>query len=180
MINSPSRYPGTVRSALAGRALIITIPGITPRRSPTLRRGRRTARPLRKHACSSLRNPPWPNPTRLAHPFPCRLLIHAHLEGRILDTNMTNVNLPELILRLPWQRHPTNTSHWALKRPTETAVRITGSGSSCWFIELMCHRTCSCITTLRCRGCQRCEAWIKDPRHSPTCPGIMAGIPVNS
>ena len=60
-IRSPSQCPGTARSAAsAGRSLIITMPGIFPRRSPSLRRGLRSARPVRRHAASSRRSAPRP------------------------------------------------------------------------------------------------------------------------
>ena len=57
-IRSPSQWPGTARSSTsAGRALIITMSVSRPRRS-TLRRGRRTTRPLRRHAVNSRRSAP--------------------------------------------------------------------------------------------------------------------------
>ena len=60
-IRSPSQCPGTARSpASAGRSLIITMPAIFPRRSPAVRRGLRSARPVRKHTASSRRSAPRP------------------------------------------------------------------------------------------------------------------------
>ena len=61
MIRSPSQWPGTARSAAsAGRSLISTMSLIRPRRSPALRRGLRSARPVRRHEASSRRNAPRP------------------------------------------------------------------------------------------------------------------------
>ena len=58
---SPSQCPGTARSAAsAGRSLMFTIAGIFPRRSPCLRRGLRSARPVRRLAASSRRSAPRP------------------------------------------------------------------------------------------------------------------------
>src|SRR6201989_451626 len=64
----PPQCPGTARSAAsAGRSLIITIPGIFPRRSPPARRGLRSAPPVRRLARSSPRRaPPPPGRARLA------------------------------------------------------------------------------------------------------------------
>ena len=61
-IRSPSQCPGTARSpASAGRSLIITMPGIFPYRAPpSVRRGLRSARPVRSRAASSRRSAPRP------------------------------------------------------------------------------------------------------------------------
>ena len=59
MIKSPSQFPGTARSATsAGRSAMLIMFGMRFLRCPTLRLGRRIARPVRKHIAKSRRKAP--------------------------------------------------------------------------------------------------------------------------
>ena len=75
-IRSPSQCPGTARSAAsASRSLMITMPTIFPRRSPSLRRGLRRRRP----GPQARRQLPPQRPAALHVVASCRLVRHPHL-----------------------------------------------------------------------------------------------------